>query len=103
MDSRTPLGLLLALLLATLSPVLGWLLLATALLAPGLLEPLHKAWRRSANRVLLGSYFALVLAPLAWIFRRQGRDPLQRQRQPERDTYAEALRPRDIRHMRKPW
>ncbi len=103
MDSRTPLGLLLAVLLATLSPVLGWLLLTLALLAPGLLEPVHKAWRRSANRVLLGGYFALVLAPVAWIFRQQGRDPLQRQRQPQRDTYAEALRPRDILHMRNPW
>ena len=103
MDSRTPLGLLLALLLALVSPVLGWVGAALALLTPGLLDPVYRAWQRHANQWAMQSYFALVLTPVAWAQRHWGHDPLQRQCQRQQKSYARAVATRASRHMLKPW
>ncbi len=68
--------------LAGLAVTLGGL----ALLAPGLLGPVHKVWMRGADavgrfntRVLLGLVYFLIMTPTGVVMRLVGRDPLHRQ------------------------
>jgi saxitoxin biosynthesis operon SxtJ-like protein len=64
---------------------LGALLLAPALVAPLLLEPVRRAWMRFGmllgevnGRIILTVLFYLVIAPVGFVLRRFVRDPLDR-------------------------
>jgi Saxitoxin biosynthesis operon protein SxtJ len=71
------------------SSALGWaavatLFLAAALLAPALLGPLNRAWRRLAlllskvtTPIVMGLLFFFVLTPVGVVMRLTGQDPLR--------------------------
>jgi hypothetical protein len=87
--------------------VVGGLLIVTALVAPGRLAGIAKAWGRVGHalgwfnsRVLLTLMFALVLWPMGLIARLFGSDPLERRRRTSMWTaYPERLR--DPKHFER--
>ncbi len=91
-------GLLFPWLRASRFPAWPWLvaaaLAASALGAPALLAPVHRAWMALGaalgwvnTRVLLGAVFFLVVTPLGALMRMTGRDPLRRKFEPCGGTY----------------
>ena len=77
----------------------GRAFLVVALLAPGTLRPLNKAWSRlgscwagSVSPIVLALMFFLVFTPGAFLFRVSGKDMLRLRRTPG-DTYGSACSP----------
>jgi hypothetical protein len=75
-----------ATLAVTVGP-LGWL-------RPQLIAPIYVGWMVMAfpigwavSHLLLALLFYAIFTPLALVFRLLGRDPLQRRRPPDRDSY----------------
>ena len=71
----------------------GLLLALLGLIAPRIALPFHRAWMKLAaalgyvnSRLLLGLMYYGVLAPVGWVTRRAGRDPLRR-RAPRASSY----------------
>ena len=70
----------------TWAVTLAVLLIAPALVAPGILGPAYRLWMKLAEvlawintRILLGVVFYLVVTPIGMIMRLLGRDPMRRQ------------------------
>jgi Saxitoxin biosynthesis operon protein SxtJ len=81
-------------------PVRRWALLVSgiflliALVAPGILTPLNRAWtalgalsQAVVNPIVLGVLFYFVFTPFGWILRRMGKDFLRLRDDPGRDSY----------------
>ena len=92
---------------AILPAVLGGLavvLAGLALLAPGLLGPVHKVWMRGAHalgwfntRVLLSLVYFLIMTPTGVVMRLMGRDPLDRRLSDRPSNWVERKRHPDPR------
>jgi hypothetical protein len=74
--------------------VTGSVLFAVALLRPGLLRPLNRAWTklgtvmgRAVNPVVTSALFFLVITPAGVILRLLGKDPLRLRTAPSASTY----------------
>lgn len=74
-------------------------LLAIALLAPGILLPFNRLWTRIAHRIgvlsnylLLGLFLYLFVLPMGLIIRAFGRDPMARRFLPEVGSYLTPVR-----------
>jgi hypothetical protein len=68
--------------------------LVTALALPAVLGPLNRAWSkvglalgRITNPVITGLLFFVVIAPVGWLARRMGKDPLRLPWAPEAESY----------------
>lgn len=68
--------------------------LVVALVAPGLLGPLNRAWtrfglilHRIVSPIVLGIMFFLVVTPIGLIMRAMGKDPLRLKRDPRCRSY----------------
>ncbi len=64
------------------------------LVRPDWLRPIYVSWMVLAfpigwtiSQLILAATFVLIFTPIALVFRLIGRDPLQRARRPERETY----------------
>jgi hypothetical protein len=75
----------------------GPLLLLGALVAPAALGPVERVWMAGAkvlgyvnSRVLLSAVFFVLMAPVSFLLRLFGRDPLARRRDPKARTYWQA-------------
>ena len=105
-------GIMFAVALTVIAGIIWWLFdafviglmiaaaifLIFALVAPGILLPFNRIWSgfghrmgRVNNFVLLSLFFYLLILPISMIFRILGRDPLQRQINPNTDTYWRPL------------
>ncbi|HWS70922.1 MAG TPA: SxtJ family membrane protein [Thermoanaerobaculia bacterium] len=78
----------------------GALLILFGALAPSLLRPVHRGWMALAEamsfvmtRVILAIVFYLVVAPIGFLRRLSGADPLRR-RAPQAASYWEEYSPR---------
>jgi hypothetical protein len=88
---------------------LGAVLILTALVAPRLLETPRRLWMSFGEglsfvmtRVVLGVVFFLVVAPVGWIRRMTGGDPLRRRRgKGESYWIPYPQRQRDTKHYEK--
>jgi hypothetical protein len=72
----------------------GIALMALALLAPAVLQPLNLAWtvlgrvmQRIFDPIFLGFLFFCVLTPVGWLMRAAGKDPLHLKRDPQAPSY----------------
>ena len=90
--------------------VLGGLLAAWALAAPGSLRPVYRAWMRfglALSRIttplLLGLVFFLLIAPVALGMRLFGRDPMARDFDKTVKTYRVASKKSPREKMEKPF
>ncbi len=79
---------------------LSGLFLLVALVAPGVLAPLNRAWtelgillHRVTNPILLGTLFYLVFTPFGWLLRLTGKDFLRLKRPPNAQSYWIARQP----------
>ncbi len=87
---------------------IGVLLLAFALVRPALLKPLSDVWWKFATalgwfnaRLLLTITFAIVLTPLALVWRLTGKDPLARRRRNWTGWSPYPARYQDPRHFER--
>lgn len=85
-------------------------LLLLALVAPGALVPVERAWQALAHalgwvntRILLAVVYFLVFAPIALALRIAGKDPLERRRDPRRPTYWRTREPDEPDHLTRPY
>ena len=88
----------------------GALLVLGGLARPAALKPLAAGWGRVGHalgwfnsRVLLTVMFALVFAPIGWMVRRFGTDPLDRRRSGDSRWVPYADRFRDPKHYEHPF
>jgi len=72
----------------------GVLLLAVAFMRPRWLGPFNRAWfqlgmllHRIVNPIVLGLVFVLSVIPVGLLMRLFGKDPLQREFEPDRESY----------------
>jgi len=72
----------------------GAAFLLTAVAAPRLLHPLNRLWMglalwlsRLTNPILTGILFYVLFTPLAWFFRRMGKDLLRLRFDPQAESY----------------
>ena len=105
-------GLALPWLLSRPWPICPWVLAAAfllaAMLAPSALAPVYNAWMRLGlmlgwinSRIILSVLFFLIITPTGWLLRLFGKDPMQRQRQPQQSSYrtpSKATRPDHMNH-----
>ena len=89
----------------TWAVTLAVLLIAPALVAPGILGPAYRLWMKLAEvlawintRILLGVVFYLVVTPIGLIMRLLGRDPMRRQLEANGE-YRILRTPRPASHM----
>lgn len=90
--------------------IAGAILCSLALVAPRSLAPFYQGWMRLAlvlgwinSRLILGIVFVLVLTPMGLVMRLLGKDPLQRQFEPERSSYCKPCGPRSQDSMNTPY
>jgi hypothetical protein len=88
----------------------GGVFVAWALVAPGTLAPVFRAWMAFGevmnfvmSRVILGVVFFLVVFPTGLILRLRGRDPMRRKRESDAASYRVASRGQDPKQMEKPF
>jgi Saxitoxin biosynthesis operon protein SxtJ len=74
------------------------------LLAPALVRPIYAGWMVAAfpigwtvSRLALAFIFFVIFAPLAWVFRRTGRDALHRRRPGGTTLWVEKIQPESAR------
>ena len=85
----------------------GGVLVIPGLLMPGFLAPFYRVWMAVGRalgwvntRLILGLTYYIVFAPVGLVMRLLGRDPMQRGREPEAETYRVSRHPRPPSHMR---
>lgn len=83
----------------------GW-----AIAAPGTLNPVYRIWMRFGlvmgfinTRIILGIIFYGLMWPMGAIMRLNGRDPMHRQFQSDRDTYRLPTQARLKKSMENPY
>lgn len=95
-------------------PVWPWALLAIlafmAFVSPAALNPVYRIWMRFGlimgsiiSRIILGLVFFLVVTPIGLIMRATGRDPMNRQLDPEMASYREAISENKSHSFDKPF
>ncbi len=90
--------------------IVGAILAAWAIAAPGTLNPVYRVWMRFGlamgfinTRIILGMIFYGLMWPMGIIMRLVGRDPMQRQFDPQADTYRLTPHPRLKKSMENPY
>lgn len=107
-------GLLLPLLKGHGLPPLPWAIAtgfgAMGLVAPRSLKPIYELWLKIGHglgwlnsRIILTLIFALLVTPMALVMKLLGRDTMARQLEPQKVTYRNPCRPREISHLHKPY
>ena len=78
--------------------VAAGIFLGLALVVPGALLPLNRAWAAFGHRlgkinnfILLGLFFYLLILPISMVFKLVGRDSMQRSIEPDAKTYWRQL------------
>ena len=87
-------------------PIREWAVLLSgafviaALVAPGILAPLNRAWtalglllHKVTNPIVLGALFYLVFAPMGWLVRRMNKNILSLRLDPDAGSYWIARQP----------
>ena len=82
-------------------------LILPALLAPGSLRPVHRAWMTIGNalgwvntKIILGVIFFGLVTPMGLTMRMFRRDPARRRLAPDADSYREPRARREPAHLR---
>ena len=85
-------------------------LLIPALVAPSILEPVHRVWMKIGHvlgwintRILLGIVFYGLVTPLGLVARLFGKDSLGLRTKESVDTYRRTKQPRPATHMLHPF
>lgn len=95
-------------------PLWPWMATAAlwlaALACPPMLRPVHTAWTTLGEalgwvntRIVLTLLFALSIVPVGLLMRALGRDPMERRRDPERESYRRPSRKRPAKGMERPF
>ena len=86
--------------------ILGSLLMVLALLIPGRLGPIYKAWMTAGHvlgwintRIILGIIYYGLLTPMGLVMRLAGKDAMRRRYDDTANTYRVLRRPRPSSHM----
>ena len=87
--------------------VVAVLLILPALVAPGILAPVHKVWMRIGHvlgwvntRIILAISFYLIFLPMGLIMRLLGKDPMNRRFLKGEDSYRVPRKPRPASHLK---
>ncbi len=107
-------GLLIPWIWKTAMPTWPWILAGIswfwALLLPGTLDPVYRAWMKIAHgvgwvntRILLILVFYLVVCPTGALIRLFGKDPLARRFDAHAPTYRVQSKPPSRNHMERPF
>jgi hypothetical protein len=90
--------------------IVGGVLVAWALIAPGTLKLIYTPWMKLASLlskvttpIVLGIAFFLVLLPVGFLSRLFGRDLMKKRFDSSADSYRIKVKPRDKSHMERPF
>jgi len=90
--------------------VTGSLVLIWALIAPGSMRGLYRGWMRIAmvignvvNRIILAIVYFIVIAPMGFVMRIMGKDPMRRKWDKNVSSYRVMSKFRDRNHVERPY